>query len=177
MLCLRTVPQSCVEWTSLTVSGPVSELRRPRSNYRRRNHQSQARQPQPELAVLEEDYYLSHHDWPPLLSSPLLWRLHSCSGPPCRPEEPCSPDQSDSLRPPGLTVHSESSTGSSPTCCSTARRRGSRSWWCTRSPQPGGSSPVGGGTVGSSLSLSISLSVKKDNLSINTGSVDLGTKY
>ena len=81
-MCLRTAPQSCVEWTSLTVSGHVSELRRQRSNYRRRNQQSQSRQTQPELAVLEEDYYLSHSDscWTPLLSSPLLLCLHSETG-------------------------------------------------------------------------------------------------
>ena len=83
-------------------------------------------------------------------SGPMRVLYSPCSVPHCRPEDPCSPDQSDSLRPPGLTVHSESSTGSSPTCCSTARRRGSLSWWCTRCPQSGRSTSVGGGTVGSS---------------------------
>ena len=50
MLSLRTGHQSCVVWTSLFVPLHVSEVRSPRNNYRRHNHQSQ-----PELAVLEED--------------------------------------------------------------------------------------------------------------------------
>merc|ERR1719412_774880 len=127
MLCLRTAPRSCFEWTSLSVSGHVSELQIPRNNYRRRNHQSQSPQLQLELAVLEEDYCLSDY-WLLILSSPLWSGLHSCIVPPCRPEVPCSPDQSDNPRPPVLTVRSESSTDSSPTCCSKARRAGSQSW-------------------------------------------------
>ena len=69
MLNPRTGHQSCVWWTSLSVSGHVSEVRSPRNNYRRRSHPSQCRQTQLELAVLEEDHCLS--DWWP----PRLWDL------------------------------------------------------------------------------------------------------